>query len=239
MVNLHSVLLQSEWQTLIVLDACRYDIFAKVIGNYNIPGKLIQADSQVQQTSRWYKKHWSGDRIDTVLITGHPQPIKLSRECHFFKAIDIEGDGLEWMYPGQTLAKAVNVLSLYPDKKQLIHLIPPHLPYLTDEGIKFNEVLNNMETVKEKKPSGNRMNATTLYDKATKYGQVNGWAELQKHYRLNLEFALEWVEVFIRDLKGPIVITADHGELLGEANMYAHRGASQILRQVPWYEVAA
>ena len=59
---------------------------------------------------------------------------------------------------------------------------------------------------------------------------------LQEAYQANLEIVLEQVAVLIEHLSGRIIITADHGELLGEDKCYAHPPGSTnpILTEVPW-----
>jgi hypothetical protein len=59
---------------------------------------------------------------------------------------------------------------------------------------------------------------------------------LRKAYKQNLRLALEQVQYLLKHLKGRIIITADHGELLGENLRYAHPPNSKnpILLEVPW-----
>ncbi len=59
---------------------------------------------------------------------------------------------------------------------------------------------------------------------------------LQEAYRANLEIVLDQVAVLVEHLSGRIIITADHGELLGEDKCYAHPPGSTnpILKEVPW-----
>jgi hypothetical protein len=63
-------------------------------------------------------------------------------------------------------------------------------------------------------------------------GVIDGYAE-------NLNCVLTHIVDLIHHLKGKVVITSDHGELLGEYGVYGHTPNSnlKILRQVPWLEV--
>lgn len=63
-----------------------------------------------------------------------------------------------------------------------------------------------------------------------------GKKALRKAYRENLTAALEQVAVLVENLSGRIVVTSDHGELLGERLCYAHPCGSRnpILITVPW-----
>ncbi len=62
---------------------------------------------------------------------------------------------------------------------------------------------------------------------------------LRKVYQENLTLVLEQVKRLLPYLSGQIIVTADHGELLGENNLYSHPDKSDhpILREVPWLEI--
>ena len=59
---------------------------------------------------------------------------------------------------------------------------------------------------------------------------------LRKAYRANLEAVLAQTVILLKHLSGTIIITADHGEYLGENRCYTHApsSSSPYLRQVPW-----
>jgi hypothetical protein len=59
---------------------------------------------------------------------------------------------------------------------------------------------------------------------------------LRKAYRENLEIVLKHVAELVGSLNGRIVVTADHGELLGESGKYGHpvRSSKQLLLEIPW-----
>lgn len=75
-----------------------------------------------------------------------------------------------------------------------------------------------------------------LEDAVRKYDQN----EIRRAYRRNLEFVLEYVGKLVECLSGSIVITSDHGELLGEYGEYGHTITKTVtpLMDVPWFEVA-
>lgn len=65
-----------------------------------------------------------------------------------------------------------------------------------------------------------------------KYGKKN----LRQAYKANLQKVLEQVAVLLGHLSGTIVVTTDHGELLGEQRCYGHppQSTSPILTEIPW-----
>lgn len=62
---------------------------------------------------------------------------------------------------------------------------------------------------------------------------------LRMAYQDNLEMVLKETARLISYLKGTIIVTSDHGELLGEDNSFSHPidSAHPILREVPWYTI--
>lgn len=60
---------------------------------------------------------------------------------------------------------------------------------------------------------------------------------LRNAYRENLEMALAAVAELVKHLSGKVVVTSDHGEMLGEGGFYGHpsRSAIEIQLKVPWF----
>lgn len=67
-----------------------------------------------------------------------------------------------------------------------------------------------------------------------------GVGGLREAYSGNLELVLRFTAELVGALDGVLVITSDHGELLGEEGRYSHgRGRSErLLLEVPWFRVA-
>lgn len=60
--------------------------------------------------------------------------------------------------------------------------------------------------------------------------------EIIEAYEENLEIVLQHAEELAENLDGKTVITADHGELLGEKGLFSHpnKFEAKKLRKVPW-----
>jgi hypothetical protein len=67
-----------------------------------------------------------------------------------------------------------------------------------------------------------------------------GVGGLREAYSGNLELVLRCAAELVGALEGVVVITSDHGELLGEGGSFSHgRGRSdRLLLEVPWFRVA-
>ena len=74
--------------------------------------------------------------------------------------------------------------------------------------------------------------ATPMDAVRRKYGRDG----LQKAYRENLEIVLHQVARLVESLSGKIIVTSDHGEMLGENHRYCHwaRSSCRLLREIPW-----
>lgn len=64
---------------------------------------------------------------------------------------------------------------------------------------------------------------------------------LRRLYIENLRIALKYVSELIEELDGTIIITSDHGDLLGEDGYYGHGEiiphSNPILREIPWLKI--
>ena len=117
----------------------------------------------------------------------------------------------------------------------------------TREATEFlGKIANYVESISKKLRLGNgiawklrevlRLPPATPMDAARRKLGVNG---LKRAYLENLRIVLENIAILIKHLSGNIVITSDHGELLGEKWKYSHPCGykTRILREVPWFRV--
>jgi hypothetical protein len=71
--------------------------------------------------------------------------------------------------------------------------------------------------------------------------------EIQKAYRQNLRLVLDHVADLLAAIEGKVIVTADHGEMLGErlrpipVRCYDHHPSLYVpeLVEVPWLEVSS
>jgi hypothetical protein len=63
--------LEEDWDTLLILDACRYDTFSDV---HSLPGTLNKRISVGGNTYEWLRGTFDGrDLRDTIYVTANPQ----------------------------------------------------------------------------------------------------------------------------------------------------------------------
>lgn len=208
---------EREWQTLILLDACRYDYFKDV---NHLEGSLTKVNTGVKSTPEWYEKNFEEEHRNTVLISSNPMPWNvdsIENIGYVKKRWDRGSD------PGYVL-KFIPFLP--PLDQTIIHLTTPHLPFIGEDGKEFLEDISRVD----REPD--------VYGDVTNYGRENGWDELIEYYKENIIVALDAIEKYMSLLDGKIVITSDHGECIGEEDKYDHNeGPDDILQHVPWFEV--
>lgn len=229
--------LKEPWSNLIILDAARYDYFEKQYPQH-LNGKLEKVTSPASCTELWLPACWSG-YYDVTYVSGSPYVNSAGvsigsyvAKRHFKKIIDVWkfgwDDKLETI-PPEAVSKAS--LDLTDRENLIIHYMQPHWPYIGETRVWAG--------------SGRRRRAFTLKEEYNKRGDRfmtrgdNNISQLRKAYSENLDIVLASVAKMTPLLKGRTIITADHGELLGEHEDFYHPCPVNhpILREVPWFEV--
>ena len=222
---------------LIVLDACRYDYFEQEFNHY-LNGTLRKVWSAESATLTWVKKNLSGSFKDTILFSANPF-INSKVDIYGYKATDhFSSDKIvdvwDWGYdhkinaiPPWSVNRAFEDYNFHAsDKKIIIWYIQPHYPLIG----KTRVILTNKELDK----AGGHFDVAFLQ----KIRTIN-IDNLKIAYRDNLKLVLKAVSALIPKLNGKIVVTSDHGEMLGEHGIFTHHFfiKSPELRIVPWLEV--
>jgi hypothetical protein len=213
---------ERDWDNLIILDACRHDSYEEALG------RRVESRVTLGSNSRDFIRENFSERdcSDTVYVSGNAhtqesvfEEITGKRPGDVFHEIFqvhsnnwVDGEGTD---PEAMIRQARTAAKLFPEKKLIVHLMKPHLPFL-----------------------GREEDKEITWDKVRR-GEVSSDRGIAAYHR-NLEYALEELVPDLLDfLGGRTVITADHGQFLGENNRWAHPGGrSEVpLREVPWDEV--
>ena len=109
-----------DWDNLIILDACRYDIFCKVYGQ-----KVNHVLSRGSNTVEFLLENFAHSMFkDTVYITTNPFVSKYCKS-NFYRVIplwDSEWDSeLQTVPPDKVYERTLEFSEIYPDKKLIIH----------------------------------------------------------------------------------------------------------------------
>jgi len=239
-------LIQSfNWKTLIILDACRYDVFKQHVYNY-LDGSLMPVLSPSCVTSDWLNTIWSGKlwKKDVIYISGNPS---INRRTLRTVAKVHEAWRYGWSDKYMTMDPAalseafrIEALRLKLSGKSghmrfVLHYVKPHAPYKNFTKI-LRKHMPEYDMLLANRLTNEIITLSILYELFKEKDAVDAF--LKKLYIENLKWVLEEVSKIINKLPKPIVITADHGELLGEYNLYFHRRINlPQLRIVPWFIV--
>ncbi len=184
---------------------------------------------------------------------------------HFGKIYDIWDS--EWneemgtVLPVDVCRRAKEIIEEYPDKRFIIHFMQPHTPYLSlgPPSTKKKRAPESRESLSRK--LRNKMVAlarnmigdmtavrvmsilglpplSPMDDALRKVGEDG----VKRAYGDNLKRALYCIKKLLKETdmasRGKVIITADHGELLGENGRFGHEfeGVKELV-EVPWFEL--
>lgn len=235
--------MEQDWDTLIILDACRYDSFEKLV---EFDGELSKVHSVAHSTGQFLKKNFGGRQFhDTVYVSGNPQVQANLPEDTFHKRIPVwknEWDEeLETVAPDTVTERAKEAARNYPDKRLIVHYMQPHQPFVGEQGreMMLEQGLRGANALTDDKEQ------LKLYQ-ALRYGLVDISDErLRELFEENLQVTLDSIEKLLESHTGKTVITADHSELLGDTvgvlpmKGYGHPSGLHVeeLLTVPWFEL--
>lgn len=222
---------QLDWQNLIILDGCRYDTFQKKI--------CTDTESRISYGSsskEFIEGNFSNENFeDTVVITANPYYTpdyfesltgnKLKEIFHtVFQVHETNWDqDLSTVKPEDVVEKALTARKLFPEKRLLIHFMQPHYPFIGEKQVEGSGI-----RVKDGWTDGK-----TAWDLAEE-GKIDR-SDVVEAYESNLEYVWQQVENLATELDRDVVITADHGNWIGENGFYGHpKGFDDVgLRKVP------
>jgi hypothetical protein len=228
-----------DWDCLVVLDACRADLWNEVAPDTDAFGPADTRVSVAGTSTEWLSKTFDDadpDTLaDTAYVTGNP-----------YSASHVDGDAFAvfdevWRYGwdddlGTIPARPVTDRAIATGRERaaeydrlVVHYMQPHFPCVpapdADEGIALDDFGDRPLSVWEELRFGQRTHE-----------------EVWDLYRQNLEYVLEEVALLLENLDADrVVVTADHGNAMGEGYLYGHvaKVAHRGVREVPWYETHA
>lgn len=238
-----------DWDNLLVLDACRADMFKTVVGMDRFD-QYETVTSKGSSSPDWISGNFAERELgDIVYITANPWVVHEAPDS-FHEIVNvwaneqsgnIDLDASELAQrdlatsPSATVTAqrlndaAEQAAKEYPNKRYIVHYFQPHAPCIgnPDGTVKSSEYLDL--SLHPGKP---------LYE-----GRVER-EEVWTAYEDNLAYVVKHAEELANHLGGKSVLTADHGELFGDwlwpfpIRGYAH---PQNLRHpslvtVPWAE---
>jgi hypothetical protein len=243
----HLDVTKANWDNLVVLDACRADLFEEVVDTDQFD-EYRRVRSKASNTSPWtyrtFNESYTGETYGDIVyvsanpVTSHEAPNAFYR---LVEACDGAFDEETHAIPSEPVAEqALMAHEANPNKRLIVHFVQPHLPFVKTPELIFRthwrpEIdFKNDEDAPEKEPPRSVWEALEM-------GVVDREA-VWDGYKQNLAYGFENAMDLVEELPGRTVITSDHGNLLGERGLltpisiYAH---PQDLRspehvKVPW-----
>lgn len=217
-------LMERDWDTAIILDACRFDYFK----SENIfEGSLSKEISPGGASQEFIQEIFLDRQLhDTVYVTANPFVSLLDPGTFHDLIVDETWDiGNRQAPPDQVTEAAIRAHNQYPNKRIIVHYMQPHFPIHHPDYEFVNEGIT------------------------WRHGQF--WPmsvskqDVRDGYRANLRYVLSHVKELIDNIDGKSIITADHGELLGERaspiplQTYNHHEQLYVseLLEIPWLEL--
>jgi len=240
MVSQKSLIDQGNWDILIILDACRFDFFQEEYRQY-LSGNLRKVESEGRDTLSW-ACYTFPDYYDITYVSGavpinsvktdlsylpfkvHYLPVK-----HFREIVDVWKFG--WNFNlGTVMPRSVTEAALRRNGRRIVHYFQPHAPYIGKKML-LGKIGYHVGCGQGNPPDD-------VIWVAVKQGRISR-EQLREFYRLNLQLVLGHATNLISRLNGKtgIIVTADHGEALGEDGVFMHGFDHPTVREVPWLEV--
>ena len=230
------------WNVLVVLDACRYDILAE-----RVP-EVEQIASMANVTYRWcgrYKKKFGTQ--ETLWIVANPVVSRELDSVPSYTFIRVYKDhwglwGPEYM-PSCHPIDVANATLSYVERfgqpeRMIVWFLQPHAPYIGKDAIPYVTWGNSMKDELSQKVMKYKNDGNGL-KRSFQEGRVTA-EQMRAAYIGNVDMVIPNALKVLKSLSGVKVLTADHGEMLGEYGEIEHSCPACFteLLTVPWLETS-
>lgn len=223
----------ADWDVLVVLDACRTDLMREVADDYPFLGEVGTFDSLGSHSQEWMAANFGDDHREetreTAYVTANLFSEKLLDADSFALLDEVWrygwDDELGTVPPRPVTDRAISVARERAPDLLVVHYMQPHVPFIADgeAGNLTPSAFGN----------GERFDSTWTDLQTGDLDPEEVWSS----YRANLEHVLNEVELLTQSIDAEkVVVTADHGNAVGESGVYEHPPGVPLscLRRVPW-----
>ena len=231
--------MEEDWDTLIILDACRADLFEKTtdIKRFDRYERRVSAGSM---TREWTRHNFAGGQFgDTVYVSANPYTSTIAGEA-FYELREVWRDDFDdeerTVLPAAVTEKARSAHLDHPNKRLIVHYMQPHYPFIGRPDLRFQswhpDEITDGVSGDERPHDPWQALSLGLIDRETVW----------EAYADNLEEALSNALMLAADLNGKTIVTSDHGNMLGErawpvpVRLYGHPEGVRhpAVTEVPW-----
>jgi len=246
---------ESDWDLLVVLDACRVDTLQEVSSEYDFIKEVDSTWSTGSQSAEWmantFTESFSDVIEDTTYISGNGfsgavlkrgkrPPVNNTTPLDFGSWSTVTEETLNshievWETNhderyGSVLPRPMTDYTIEEGRngdadRIITHYTQPHLPYIGTAHLEDRE-------------------ATELEDRGYELLEEGRASrdDVYEAYKETLRWVLDDVEDLLENIDAEkVVITSDHGEAFGEWKAYGHPEGfpHPVVRKVPWVETTA
>lgn len=230
---------ERDWDTLVILDACRVDLMEELTGEFSFIDGVASFESVGSMSEEWIEKTfvdaYREEMRNTAYVTANVFSDSLLSADDFLELDEVWRYGwdedLGVVPPRAVTDRAIDVARTQDPDRLIVHYMQPHHPFIADDSSIASQFVSD--------PFG-RGDEWSVVD-ALRHGKISH-EEFWRAYRANLRLALEDVAVLRRNHDADtMVLTADHGDALGEWGIYDHPAGClhPVVKNVPWVETTA
>lgn len=226
-----------DWDVLVLLDCARQDMIHDIKNDWHFIDKVGEHITPGTSSANWmrhtFTDKYKNEMAETVHITGNPNSDKWLKSSDFSRLEEVWRENWDQDYdtvlPRPITDRAIALHRRIDPKRMIVHYMQPHPPFVPYSGVDSAEV-----TAPDHNMSGRSV------EELAEEGYSRD--ELYDFHVNNLRYVLDDVDLLLSNINADrVVISADHGQALGEGGKWGHPGASTLdcLRKVPWVVTSA
>lgn len=236
-----------DWDVLILLDACRWDLMQEVASAWEfLPAEVPATYAAASMSEEWLERHITPDHQSEIERTALVAANAFTRN-DWVRDADWASLDEVWTHSwsddhGTVLPRPVTDAAIrhwrasrgdpgHATEQMIVWYLQPHAPFIDadwSEGFDKREIGDGQ---------GDHKSVWYQY----RDGELSS-AQLWNAYRQNLNHVLADVDLLLSNLEAEsVVITSDHANCLGEWGVYGHPKYVPVpaLKRVPWVETTA
>lgn len=235
---------ERDWDNLIILDGCRYDMYSETQPFDSEPDKI----RSVASSTRGFLHTTfppEGEFHDIVYIMANPWAHIYESQETFHALYDLFStfwdEEIGTVMPKAVTDEAIKAAERHPNKRLIIHYLQPHYPFVGESGSSINHkgVTGYSVGHSEERNDTARPIWVQLNHGIFSHSKEKVW----EAYVENLEIVYPHLYTLLEELNGKSVITSDHGNMFGERMWpiplpyYGHnpKVPHPTLLDVPWH----
>jgi len=220
--NFGTNIFDKDWDICVVLDACRHDMYCDIVNScpsiWSVGGT----------SNEWIRKTLTQPEAEeTIYVTANPWITKNESNCYEIRRVFDWGwdDDLGTVPPRPVTDEAIRV-GRETDRQMIVHYMQPHSPFIFSDLVDGSIVAYN---------SGRT--GRSIWDQLL-FGERTDGNAVREAFMQNLHGVISDIELLLKNIDGDVVITADHGNALGEWGTWGHKEGfvHPGMRRVPWDE---